>query len=87
MARQRPDIVARVITIGSPILTPQSRQPLACPLTLIYSEADQVVPPRWALAAGDGAEIIKVASTHFSMGVDPDVWAVVADRLARDRAR
>jgi len=24
-----------------------------------------------------------VSSTHLGMGIDPDVWAVIADRLSR----
>ena len=31
-----------------------------------------------------GVEHVEVSSTHLGMGVDPDVWAVVADRLSRD---
>jgi pimeloyl-ACP methyl ester carboxylesterase len=82
VARRHPDAVSRVITLGSPILSTMSRRPLACPLTVIYSEVDRIVPPNWALAPGDGAEIVEVSSTHFSMGIDPDVWQVVAERLA-----
>jgi pimeloyl-ACP methyl ester carboxylesterase len=84
VGRARPDLVSRVITLGSPIMTVQARRPLRCPLTVIYSEADQIVPPRWALADGDGAEVVRVTSTHLAMGFDPDVWAIVADRLALD---
>jgi hypothetical protein len=87
VARLRPDVVSQVITLGSPILSHQSREPLPQPLTVIYSESDRVVPPRWAVAAGDGAQVIEVGSTHFSMGVDPDVWAAVADRLALEPIR
>lgn len=55
------------------------------PLTVIYSKADRIVPPNWALASGDGAEVVEVTSTHFSMGFDPDVWEAVAERLALAR--
>jgi hypothetical protein len=27
-------------------------------------------------------EHVEVSSTHSGMGIDPDVWAIVADRLA-----
>lgn len=87
VARLRPDLVSQVITLGSPIMSHQSREPLPQPLTVIYSESDRVVPPRWALAAGDGAQVIEVGSTHFSMGVDPDVWSAVAERLALEPIR
>lgn len=82
VARRWPASVERVITLGSPILTPTSPQPIVCPLTVIYSKDDRIVPPRWALVGGDDAEIVEVRSTHFSMGLDPDVWTVVAERLA-----
>ncbi|WP_421118272.1 alpha/beta hydrolase [Aquihabitans daechungensis] len=82
VARRRPDVVSRVITLGSPIMSARSREPITRPLTVIYSKADQIVPPHWALAKGDEAEVVEVGSTHFSMGIDPDVWAIVADRLA-----
>jgi len=29
-----------------------------------------------------GVEHVEVSSTHLGMGVDPDVWSIVADRLA-----
>ena len=31
-------------------------------------------------------EHVEVSSTHLGMGTDPDVWALVADRLALDPA-
>jgi pimeloyl-ACP methyl ester carboxylesterase len=84
VARREPEAVSQVITLGSPILSTMSRRPLACPLTVIYSKADRIVPPHWALATGDGADVVEVSSTHLAMGIDPDVWDVVADRLARE---
>ena len=27
-------------------------------------------------------EHIEVASTHLGLGIDPDVWRIIADRLA-----
>ena len=82
VAKARPELVSRVITLGSPIMASRNRAPLRCPLTVIYSEADQIVPPRWALGPEDGAEIVQVSSTHLSMGLDPDVWSVIAQRLS-----
>jgi len=82
VARLRPGVVSQVITLGSPILSARGREPIIPPLTVIYSKADQIVPPRWALAKGDRAEVVEVGSTHFTMGIDPDVWAAVAERLA-----
>jgi pimeloyl-ACP methyl ester carboxylesterase len=82
VARRWPAAVRRVITLGSPILAPTSPQPIVCPLTVVFSRDDRIVPPRWALVGGDEAEIVEVRSTHFSMGLDPDVWTVIAHRLA-----
>jgi pimeloyl-ACP methyl ester carboxylesterase len=85
VARRHPEVVGRVITLGSPVLAPSSRRPIGCPLTVVYSESDRIVPPRWALAPSeDDAEVVEVRSTHFAMGIDPDVWTTVATRLAAD---
>ncbi|MCU1369260.1 MAG: hypothetical protein JWO77_454 [Ilumatobacteraceae bacterium] len=86
VARRRPAAVSRVITLGSPIMGATGGGPTACPVTVIYSKADRIVPPRWALAGVSDDDIVEVQSTHFSMGIDPDVWAVIARRLAADEA-
>lgn len=83
VALRCPEAVRCVVTLGSPIMSARSRSGIGVPLTVIYSPADQVVPPHWALAPGDGSEVVEVTSTHFAMGFDPDVWAAVADRLGR----
>ncbi len=55
----------------------------ACPLTVIFSRRDGVVAWQACLdRATPGVEHVEVSSTHIGMGVDPDVWAVVAERLA-----
>ena len=54
------------------------------PLTAVFSRRDGIVS--WEACidrVSPRAEHVEVFSTHIGMGVDPDVWAVVADRLAR----
>lgn len=87
VARQRPDLVRRVVTLGSPLYGPTSRRRIEVPVTALWSERDAVVPPAWAIDEDPAVEHVEVGSTHFAMGVDPDVWRVVAERLAEDEAR
>ncbi|MEM9033770.1 MAG: alpha/beta hydrolase [Actinomycetota bacterium] len=61
--------------------------PLQLPLTAIYTRADAVVNWRacidpWAL----DARHIEVRSSHLGLGIDPDVWELVAGALAADDA-
>jgi len=81
IARQHPELVAQVITFGTPMLRPRSRQPIRCPVTVIYSKADRIVPWRSCMDPDPAANNIEVRSTHLGMGFDPDVWKVVADQL------
>jgi pimeloyl-ACP methyl ester carboxylesterase len=64
----------------------EAADPLRCRVTTIFSRADAVVP--W-LASLDhhSADVrhIQVRSTHLGLGVDPDVWEIVARSLADDR--
>lgn len=59
-------------------------EPIGVPITAIWSRRDQIV--HWAACVdrtSPQAENVEVGSTHLGLGNDPDVWAVVADRLAR----
>ncbi|MCF6378613.1 alpha/beta hydrolase [Nocardioides KLBMP 9356] len=61
-----------------------ARSPISVPLTVMFSRRDGIVA--WQACIDhrtSGAEHVEVSSTHIGMGVDPDVWSVVADRLAR----
>jgi hypothetical protein len=61
-----------------------ARSPIQVPLTVVFSRRDGVVAWQACIDhATPGAEHVEVGSTHIGMGVDPDVWAVVADRLAQ----
>ena len=81
IARQHPELVAQVITFGTPMLRPRSRQPIRCPVTVMYSKADRIVPWRSCMDPDPAASNIEVRSTHLGMGIDPDVWKVVAGQL------
>jgi pimeloyl-ACP methyl ester carboxylesterase len=57
--------------------------PIRVPLTAIHSRRDGVVHWRACLdTVTEGAENLEVGSTHLGMGIDPDVWEIVLDRLA-----
>ncbi len=82
-ARRRPNLVAQIISYGSPILDRNS-SPLQTPITAIYSRRDGVVGWRECIDfVSPRAENIEVRSAHFGMGIDPDVWRIVTQRLAR----
>jgi hypothetical protein len=81
LAREHPALVAQVITFGTPMLRPRSRQPIRCPVTVMYSNVDRIVPWRSCIDPDPSANNIEVTSTHLGMGIDPDVWRVVARQL------
>lgn len=110
VAREAPEAVRRVVTLGSPIaggpkytqLAPLYRlrgedvdaieeeirarenTPLRVPVTALYSKFDGIVA--WQ-ACVDGVEAVtenvEVRTTHLGFGVSPEVFGIVADRLAR----
>lgn len=58
-------------------------QPIAVPLTVIFTRRDGVVA--WEACIdhfSPDVEHVEVFSTHLGMGLDPDVWELVARRLA-----
>ena len=112
VARERPDIVERVITFGSPIvggpkytavgwryaerhgdldaieaaIAERNRTPITVPITAIYSRADGIVMWRACIdRLSPRVEHVEVRATHIGLGINPDVYRVVADRLARTR--
>lgn len=107
-ARERPDLVRRVITFGTPVeggpsytalsflysearlaeirrLVDERHQvPIEVALTAMWSRNDGIVLPEACIdVRTPGVENIEITSTHLGMGVDPQVWSIVADRLAR----
>ena len=71
------------------MIAERNRVPLRTPVTAIWSRRDGVVSPRSCIDdLTPGVEHVQVSSTHLGMGFDPDVWSVIADRLAApDRTR
>jgi pimeloyl-ACP methyl ester carboxylesterase len=107
VARERPDLVAQVITFGTPVVggptytalagryPPEVRdavrqvvadrdaRPITVPITAIWSPNDGVVSARACIDdVSPHCEHVRVTSAHLGMGFDPEVWAIVAQRLA-----
>ncbi len=58
------------------------RRPMRVPITTIYSRRDGVVDWRHAIDEHTpGAVNIEVASSHMGLGIDPDVWRIIADTI------
>ena len=107
-ARNRPDLVERLVTFGTPAQGGPSftagasnfgadecariaelqeeanrTDPLTLPTTAIFTKADAVVD--WKACVDPWATNIRhveVGSSHFGLGIDPDVWSIVAEALA-----
>jgi pimeloyl-ACP methyl ester carboxylesterase len=61
-------------------------QPIAAPVTAVYSRADGIVAWRACIDPWTpDVEHVEVGSTHIGLGIDPDVYRIVAERLARPR--
>jgi pimeloyl-ACP methyl ester carboxylesterase len=64
------------------------RDPIRAPVTAIYSRADGIVAWRACIDPWTpDVEHVEVGSTHFGLGIDPDVYRIVAERLAAPRGR
>jgi triacylglycerol esterase/lipase EstA (alpha/beta hydrolase family) len=106
-ARDHPEVVRHVITIGTPVeggpsytalagryttdelaairaaIDEADRVPITAPITAIWSPNDGIVTPRACIdRRSPHVEHVRVTSTHLGMGLDPQVWGVVAHRLA-----
>ncbi len=58
--------------------------PIRVPLTAVFTRRDGIVAwPACIDRFSPTVEHAEVSSTHIGMGLDPDVWAIVAERLAR----
>lgn len=120
IARDKPEIIERVITLGSPIRQPREtaniaveavarsvavlrgkaegclsescgcgvmlrdESPAEVPATHVYSRTDGVV--HWQscvdLSGAPTVENVEVMGSHVGMGLNPEVYRVVAERLA-----
>ena len=58
--------------------------PISVPVTAMFSRRDGIVAWRACLdRTTPHVDHVEVRSPHLAMGIDPSVWKVVADRLAR----
>jgi pimeloyl-ACP methyl ester carboxylesterase len=92
VARQVPDLVEQVITLGSPVMgggrsarvTDSTGRPI--PITAIYTKADGVVPWKACIdRVNPHVEHVEVDSTHFGLGMHHAVFIEVAQRLHKAR--
>ena len=62
-----------------------AEQPIRVPLTAVFTRRDGIVAWQACIDRhSPDVEHVEVSSTHIGLGVDPDVWQVVASRLGRD---
>jgi pimeloyl-ACP methyl ester carboxylesterase len=108
-ARERPELVSQIITLGTPVvggpkytalaraferrgldidaiaarIDERNRLPLAVPVTAIYSRNDAVVAWRACIDTRClQVEHIEVRTTHIGLGLSPEVYRIIARRLA-----
>lgn len=89
LAAFSPNNVRCVVTLGSPLAHDGPAPRLQVPTTSVYSRRDRVVPWHSSLV-DDGAprhENIEVRGSHFTLGFDPAVMALIGDRVRRDPER
>jgi hypothetical protein len=111
-ARERPDLVERVITLGTPVVggpkytavahvyrqrgydldaievavAERDKIPIHVPITAIYSRADRIVA--WEACIdriNPHVEHLEVRTTHIGLGLSPEVYRILAQRLALTR--
>lgn len=73
--QERRDIAERIAE--------RNRIPIEVPITAMYSKRDGIVA--WRACIDDfspDVTMIEITSTHVGMGIDPDVWHIVSERLA-----
>lgn len=86
LARDSPDLVRRVITLGAPYRQAEKERglgSLSVPATSVYSKSDAVVD--WQNATEPEthlAESVEVRSTHSGLALNPTVIEAVILRLA-----
>jgi pimeloyl-ACP methyl ester carboxylesterase len=112
--RERPEIVARVITLGTPVVggpkyttvgevyrrrgydldaieaaaRARDAVPLRRPVTAVFSRSDGVVAWQACIDRfNEVVEHVEVGGTHVGLGMNPDVYGIVAHRLVGSTAR
>ncbi len=113
-ARDKPELVHSVITLGTPVvggpkytvvarrfhrrgidmdameaeIELRNRILLRTPVTAIYSRADAVVAWRACIDRnGSNVEHVEVRTTHLGFGFSPEVYKIIAQRLAHHSRR
>lgn len=114
LARERPDLVRQVITLGTPVIGGpkytvaaeiyrkrgididaiaaevewRKQTSLSIPVVAIYSRVDGFVA--WQACIDQDAtnvEHVEVRTTHLGFGFSPDVYKIIAQRLANHQGR
>lgn len=112
VARERPELVHQVVTLGSPVVggpkyttvaerfrsrgvdldaieaevDARNARLIVPPVTAIYSRSDAVVA--WQACIDpwpNPVEHVEVETTHVGLGFSPEVYRLIADRLASGR--
>lgn len=69
--------------IETAIADARDAPPIAVPITALYSKRDGIVDWRTCIDTDSpNAENVEVSSTHLGLGLDPDVWTIIGERLA-----
>ena len=88
LARARPELVERIITLASPANSyaraagDPNAPKIHRPITAFFSKRDGVVG--WLVAVDElnpDVEMIEVDSSHVGITLDPTVWLGIAERL------
>ena len=80
-AAYAPEVRRRVAEVSARL---DADSPIRVPLTAIWSRRDGIVAwPACLDRVSPDVEHVEVGSTHLGLGVDPDVWSIVASRLPR----
>jgi alpha/beta superfamily hydrolase len=109
LARERPELIHRVITLGTPVvggpkytvfaarlrrkgvdldameaeIASRNSITLQTPVTAIYSRADAMVAWQACIDRnGSNVEHVEVGTTHMGFGISPEVYMIIAQRLA-----
>jgi pimeloyl-ACP methyl ester carboxylesterase len=67
---------------GEAVVEPDPDPP-PVPVTAIHSRSDAVVAWQASLETGPDADNVEVGGSHFALGMNAEVLAIVAERLAR----
>jgi len=76
------------LSVVDALIDEAEQRPMTRPITAIHSKRDGVVDWRSCLdRRSELAENIEVSSSHVGLGIDPDVWGIIADKLENPPAR